>query len=66
MFRREDVPLVVMTLVSLAILLVFVATSFAMVPFPVENLIVAAAPGHAAIATLQSSSVLAVTGMRAL
>jgi hypothetical protein len=34
MFRREDVPLVVMTLVSLAILLVFVASSFAMVPAP--------------------------------
>jgi hypothetical protein len=32
MFRRENVPLVVMTLVSLAILLVFVASSFAMVP----------------------------------
>jgi len=28
MFRRENVPLVVMTLVSLAILLVFVASSF--------------------------------------
>jgi hypothetical protein len=34
MFRRENVPLVVMTLVSLAILLVFVASSFATVPFP--------------------------------
>ena len=32
MFRRENVPLVVMTLVSVAILLVFVASSFAMVP----------------------------------
>jgi hypothetical protein len=41
MFRRENVPLVVMTLVSLAILLLFVASSFAMVPSPRGNLIVA-------------------------
>ena len=34
MFRRENVPLLVMTLVSLAILLVFVASSFAMVSSP--------------------------------
>jgi hypothetical protein len=31
------VPLVVMTLVSLAILLLFVASSFAMVPFPAST-----------------------------
>jgi len=34
MFRRENVPLVIMTLVSLAILLVFVASSFAMASLP--------------------------------